>query len=66
LQLDELMRQGRGYPKNEPGYETQYPTLGLVVGLQPAHVAAGNVLTKVNAKFRVIWRIRINSWATVR
>jgi two-component system, OmpR family, sensor kinase len=40
LQLDELLRQGRGHPNDEPGYEKQYPTLVLVVGVQPAHVTA--------------------------
>ena len=40
LRLDELLRQGRGHPDDEPGYEKQYPVLVLVVGLQPAPVAA--------------------------
>lgn len=40
LRLDELLRQGRGHPDDEPGYEVQYPTLMLVVGLSPAPVEA--------------------------
>jgi signal transduction histidine kinase len=38
LQLAELLRQGRGHPDDEPGYEVQYPELVLVVGLAPAPV----------------------------
>ena len=38
LQLAELLRQGRGHPDDEPGYEVQYPELVLVVGLVPAPV----------------------------
>jgi len=40
LQLIELLRQGRGHPNDEPGYEVQYPELILVVGLAPAPVEA--------------------------
>jgi two-component system, OmpR family, sensor kinase len=40
LRLEELLRQGRGHPNDEPGYEVQYPTLILVVGLEPAPVEA--------------------------
>jgi two-component system, OmpR family, sensor kinase len=40
LRLDELLRQGRGHPNDEPGYEVQYPELVLIVGLEPAPVAA--------------------------
>ncbi len=40
LRLDELLRQGRGHPNDEPGYEKQYQVLVLVVGLQPAPVEA--------------------------
>jgi two-component system, OmpR family, sensor kinase len=40
LRLEELLRQGRGHPDDEPGYEVQYPTLILVVGLEPATVKA--------------------------
>ena len=40
LRLEELLRQGRGHPDDEPGYEEQYPVLVLVVGLEPAPVAA--------------------------
>ena len=36
----ELLRQGRGHPDDEPGYEVQYPVLVLVVGLTPAPVEA--------------------------
>jgi two-component system, OmpR family, sensor kinase len=38
LQLAELLRQGRGHPDDEPGYELQYPELVLVVGLAPSPV----------------------------
>jgi two-component system OmpR family sensor kinase len=40
LQLEELLRQGRGHPDDEPGYEVQYPVLVLVVGLAPAPMEA--------------------------
>lgn len=40
LRLDELLRQGRGHPNDEPGYEVQYRVLVLVVGLEPEPVAA--------------------------
>ena len=40
LRLEELLRQGRGHPDDEPGYEVQYPVLVLVVGLSPAPVEA--------------------------
>ena len=40
LRLDDLLRQGRGHPDDEPGYEVQYPGLDLVVGLEPAPVEA--------------------------
>ena len=33
LELEDLLRQGRGHPDDEPGYEVQYPVLVLVVGL---------------------------------
>ena len=36
----ELLRQGRGHPDDEPGYEVQYPVLVLVVGLSPAPTEA--------------------------
>jgi signal transduction histidine kinase len=40
LRLDELLRQGRGHPDDEPGYEAQYARLDLVVGLEPGPVNA--------------------------
>jgi signal transduction histidine kinase len=40
LRLDDLLRQGRGHPDDEPGYEVQYPRLELVVGLRPGPVEA--------------------------
>ncbi len=40
LRLEELLRQGRGHPNDEPGYEVQYRALVLVVGLEPGPVAA--------------------------
>lgn len=40
LQLDELLRQGRGHPDDEPGFEVQYKELVLVVGLSPAPTEA--------------------------
>jgi two-component system, OmpR family, sensor kinase len=40
LLLEELLRQGRGTPDDQPGYEVQYPVLVLVVGLAPASVEA--------------------------
>ncbi|WP_422931100.1 ATP-binding protein [Singulisphaera sp. PoT] len=40
LQLQELLRQGRGHPDDEPGFEVQYPTLELVVGSSPAPMEA--------------------------
>jgi len=40
LALDELLREGRGHPDDEPGYEVQYRALVLVVGLSPAPVEA--------------------------
>jgi signal transduction histidine kinase len=36
LQLDELLRQGRGHPNDTPGYEVQYSELILIAGLKPA------------------------------
>jgi signal transduction histidine kinase len=40
LLLRELLRQGRGHPDDEPGYEVQYPELVFVAGLSPAPVEA--------------------------
>jgi signal transduction histidine kinase len=40
LLLEDLLRQGRGHPDDEPGYEVQYPALVLVAGLSPAPVEA--------------------------
>lgn len=40
LRLDELLKQGRGHPDDEPGYEVQYPILVLVVGLDPVPLQA--------------------------
>jgi len=40
LQLDDLLRRGRGHPNDEPGYEVQYSVLVLVVGLSPTPVEA--------------------------
>jgi two-component system, OmpR family, sensor kinase len=40
LRLEELLRQGRGHPDDEPGYEVQYSALVLIVGLEPAPVTA--------------------------
>lgn len=40
MKLDDLLRQGRGHPDDEPGYEVQYSELILVVGLSPAPVTA--------------------------
>ena len=40
LRLEELLRQGRGHPNDEPGYEAQYKVLVLVVGLMPAPLEA--------------------------
>ncbi len=38
LVLADLLRQGRGHPDDEPGYEVQHPELVLVAGLSPAPV----------------------------
>ena len=40
LRLDALLREGRGHPDDEPGYEVQYARLDLLVGLDPAPVEA--------------------------
>lgn len=40
LLLQELLRQGRGHPDDEPGYEVQYSELVFVAGLSPAPVEA--------------------------
>ena len=40
MPLKELLRQGRGHPDDEPGYEVQYPVLVLVAGLKPGPVKA--------------------------
>jgi two-component system, OmpR family, sensor kinase len=40
LLLEELLRQGRGHPNDEPGYEVPYRELVLVVGLEPAPMTA--------------------------
>jgi signal transduction histidine kinase len=40
LRLDDFLRQGRGHPDDEPGYETQYKILVLVAGLEPSPVEA--------------------------
>ena len=40
LRLEELLKQGRGHPNDEPGYEVPYRVLVLVVGLSPAPVEA--------------------------
>lgn len=40
LLLEDLLRQGRGDPDDEPGYEVQYPALVLIAGLSPSPVEA--------------------------
>lgn len=40
LQLDQLLKLGRGHPNDEPGYEIQYQALVLIVGVDPAPVGA--------------------------
>jgi two-component system, OmpR family, sensor kinase len=40
LRLVELLRQGRGHPNDQPGYEARYKVLILVVGLMPARLEA--------------------------
>jgi signal transduction histidine kinase len=40
LSLDDLLRQGRGHPDDQPGYEVQYRALELVAGVSPAPVEA--------------------------
>jgi hypothetical protein len=40
LELQDLLRQGRGHPDDEPGYEVQFPALVLVSGLSPAPTEA--------------------------
>lgn len=40
MPLQALLRQGRGHPDDEPGYEVQYPELVLVAGLKPGPVKA--------------------------
>jgi two-component system, OmpR family, sensor kinase len=52
LQLVELLRQGRGHPNDEPGYEVPYPELVLVVGLAPAPVEAA--LTRLGLTLAVL------------
>jgi two-component system OmpR family sensor kinase len=38
LRLEELLKQGRGHPNDEPGYEVPYTELVLAVGLTPVPV----------------------------
>ena len=38
--LEELLKQGRGHPNDEPGYEVPYTELVLAVGLSPAPLEA--------------------------
>jgi two-component system, OmpR family, sensor kinase len=40
LRLEDLLKQGRGHPNDEPGYEVPYDELVLAVGLTPAPVEA--------------------------
>ncbi len=40
LRLDALLKQGRGHPNDEPGYEVPYRVLVLVVALSPEPVEA--------------------------
>jgi two-component system, OmpR family, sensor kinase len=40
LQLEDLLRQGRGHPDDEPGYEVPYRAMVLVAGLSPTPVEA--------------------------
>ena len=40
LSLEELLKQGRGHPNDEPGYEVPYTELVLTVGLSPVPVEA--------------------------
>lgn len=57
MPLQPLLRQGRGHPDDEPGYEVQYAVLVLVAGLKPAPVKAtldrlGAILTLLSL---LIW-----------
>ncbi len=57
LRLEDLLRQGRGHPDDEPGYEVQYPALVLVVGLSPNPVEAtlGRLGWALSVLSLVVW-----------
>jgi two-component system, OmpR family, sensor kinase len=70
LGLEDLLRQGRGHPDDEPGYEVQYPVLVLVVGLMPAPMEAtlrwlGLTLSSLSA---IVWltAAAAGRWLSVR
>ena len=57
LQLEDLLRQGRGHPDDEPGYEVQYRALILVVGLAPAptEAALARLALTLTSLSAVVW-----------
>src|SRR3954447_3819828 len=59
LALNDLLREGRGHPDDEPGYEVQYPVLVLVAGLSPSptEAALGTLGLTLAVLSAVVWAI---------
>jgi signal transduction histidine kinase len=70
LELGGLLRQGRGHPDDEPGYEVQYPVLVLVAGLSPAptEAALGRLGLTLTVLSLGIWALAamMNRWLARR
>jgi signal transduction histidine kinase len=61
LQLQDLLKQGRGHPNDEPGYEVPYPALVLIVGMSPTPVEAalGRLGLTLSALSLGIWTVSL-------
>lgn len=59
LELNDLLKQGRGHPDDEPGFEKQYAHLVLVVGLSPvpAESALARLALTLGAFSLGIWAV---------
>jgi two-component system, OmpR family, sensor kinase len=70
LRLDDLLKQGRGHPDDEPGYEVPYRVLVLVVGLSPTPVesALGRLGLTLSVLSLGVWTVSVAAgrWLCLR
>src|SRR6185312_16074010 len=70
LRLEDLLKQGRGHPDDEPGYEVQYRVLVLVAGLSPIPVEAtlGRLGLTLSVLSLAVWTVSVAAgrWLCLR